>query len=255
MLQLPLRRRAVFVVDGAAAGSGKEQQEGSRRGEQHGRQAGAAGEAAAGSPCAAEDSAHAGAEADPDALVSPFASLARGSPGAASNASRSSGAGSAADAALLSSRQRPSGEGGTEPAGGNGQEGGTTCGRLRGLLRCLWRGLVRFVLWPLFGYDPSRIQGEWLPSDAYSARCDRGVAGGSLLADALHKWEGCSGKEFSSAVWAGWALKEHAHAARLPDYGQVSQTHRAHGWHPAHPPLAALWRATACCLRRPAGLA
>jgi len=173
MLQLPLRRRAVYVVDGAAAGSGKEQQEGSHQGEQqHGLQAGADGSAAAGSSAAAEDSAHAGAAADPDALVSPFASLARGSPGAASTASRSSGAGSAADAALLSSRQRPSaGDGGAEPAGGNSQEGGTTRGRLRGLLRCLWRGLVRFVLWPLFGYDPSRIQGEWLPSDAYSARC------------------------------------------------------------------------------------
>ena len=172
MLQLPLRRRAVYVIDGAAAGSGKEQQEGNIQGDQHGRQAGAADEAAAGSSAAAEDSAHAGVAADPDVLVSPFASLARGSPGAASTASRSSGAGSAADAALLSSRQRPSaGDGGTEPAGGNSLEGGTTRGRLRGLLRCLWHGLVRFVLWPLFGYDPSRIQGEWLPSDAYSARC------------------------------------------------------------------------------------
>ena len=38
------------------------------------------------------------------------------------------------------------------------------------VLQRVWRGFVRFVLWPLFGYDPSRIQGEWLPSDAYSAR-------------------------------------------------------------------------------------
>ena len=118
---------------------------------------------------APDEPSNAGAPADSAELVSPFAALARGSPSAASIASRSSGAGSAADAALLTRQQQP--------------QQGAAPSRLRALLQRVWRGFVRFVLWPLFGYDPSRIQGEWLPSDAYSARWVVGCTGLLLRCD------------------------------------------------------------------------
>ena len=74
---------------------------------------------------------------------------------------------------------------------GSGQPGqetrqpqqGAAPSQLRALLQRVWRGFVRFVLWPLFGYDPSRIQGEWLPSDAYSARWVVGCTGLLLRCD------------------------------------------------------------------------
>lgn len=171
LLQMPLRRRAVFVVDHTSASAAKEQWH--------------AGGLSSRQPSTASATAQAATRAerlrtaDSDALVSPFASLARGSPSAASIASNSSGAGSAAGAALLNSHQGQS-AGGAESSQSQGQgsgqqtqqqrRAGAAPSRLRSLLRGVWRGLVRFVLWPLFGYDPSRIQGEWLPSDAYGAR-------------------------------------------------------------------------------------
>ena len=159
LLQLPLRRRAVFVVAGSSAASNQGSQAADSREQQRVNEPPSPGSnEVADSPRPAPDEpSSTGAPADSAELVSPFDALARGSPSAASVASRSSGAGSAADAALLSSQQQP-------------QQGTTARSRLRVVLQRVWRGFVRFVLWPLFGYDPSRIQGEWLPSDAYSAR-------------------------------------------------------------------------------------
>ena len=178
----------MFVVGNSGASHAKGQQEDRQIGQQH-RKLGASNEPEAKSPpgalrqlAVAEESTKAESAGGSDGSLSPFASLARGSPGAASTASNSSGAGSAADAALLSTHQRQSAAGGSREGstqgGGrsiahpnqNQQDGGPAPSRLHMLRQRVWRGLVRFVLWPLFGYDPSRIEGEWLPSDAYSAR-------------------------------------------------------------------------------------
>jgi hypothetical protein len=141
----------------------------------------AAGKAGA-EPAAAEPAQPAAAE------------LARSSAGAASDASRSSGSGSTAGAALLNpprkarspaasaskraplgaslagwfTRQVSSASAEAAAAGAAAADGGPPP-PAEPFQQRLQRWLHRFVVRPLFGYDPS-LQGEWAPPDGFSAR-------------------------------------------------------------------------------------
>ena len=85
--------------------------------------------------------------------------LERPSPGAASSASRSSGAGSAAGAELLRPARMDSGAG----SAGEQEEA------RRPLKKRIKKWLVRFIVKPLIGFDPS-LQGEWVPPHGYDVR-------------------------------------------------------------------------------------
>lgn len=192
LLQLPLRRKAVFVVSPevvakAAARAAKAQAAEAQAAEQ---QAAEPPGVSVPSPTTEAEAAEA-AEAEMgigEMPVSPFAALARCSAGAASLArtSQSSGAGSAADATLLRSRHHASPSHNVEVvhAGGDGAAAGGAVAALAKprLHRLMQRWFVRWFLRPVFGYDPDKFQGEWCPPDGYDARCrdDSGVwVGGS----------------------------------------------------------------------------
>lgn len=113
-------------------------------------------------------------------LPSPFANaqLQRVSTDA-SMASQSSGAVSALDCTLLRSTQHamPSHRAAVvapaDDARSSRASAGSALRQRQPLRRRLYGWLLRWVLRPLFGYDPDRFHGEWTPPDGYDARCAR----------------------------------------------------------------------------------
>lgn len=180
-MQLPLRRKAVYLVppDVAAKAAAKAARD----------QAEASAEAEAAAQPTGDPQAAPAEQPEPhtprvvapqgECPSSPFADapphLDRPSTGAASLArtSQSSGAGSALDSTLLRPGQqaKPSSAAPASPGSPRSRaEAGPAARPRTPLRRRLYRWLARFVLRPVFGYDPDAIQGEWMPPDGYDAK-------------------------------------------------------------------------------------
>ncbi len=101
----------------------------------------------------------AGTSVNPETAAGSAAQLARTSAGAASEASRSSGVGSSTAAELLRSAPAASA---LAPAFVAAPSRQPFSRRLKG-----W--FVRYLLKPVFGFDPA-TQGEWVPPDGYAVR-------------------------------------------------------------------------------------